>query len=102
MQKRRANNLDARAGAFVRQFARLLKSRLDNNHANQSAENTKISDWTGKEKGIDDALAKNEKISALTVFDWSSALDETCRDKVRKVWDAQLISGEPKSVNDLK
>jgi hypothetical protein len=41
--------------------------------------------WSRAQKGIDDALAKGEKIYALKVGEWFSALEEDARAVVRKV-----------------
>jgi hypothetical protein len=48
---------------------------------------TKILSWTRAEKGVDDALLKGEKLEALNIPDWFSALDENCRAEVRNVWE---------------
>lgn len=72
--------------AVVRQLARLLKLRLDDNRKSLSPAATKILSWARSEKGIDDALLKNEQLNELTVLDWFSALGEQCREQVRKVW----------------
>lgn len=73
--------------AVVRQIARLLKLRLDDNKINGSLAPTKILLWARKEKGIDDALLKGEKLNEITILDWFSALGEESREEVRKVWD---------------
>ncbi len=72
--------------AVARQLARLLKLRLDDNRRNQSSAATKIFVWARTEKGVDDALLKNEKLNEVTILDWFSTLDEKCRDEVQKVW----------------
>ena len=72
--------------AVVRQLARLLKLRLDDNRNNQSSAATKILVWARTEKGVDDALLKGEKLNEITILDWFSALDEKCRNEARKVW----------------
>lgn len=72
--------------AVARGLARLLKLRLDNNREHQSFTDTKFFAWSRAEKGIDDALLKGEKLTEITVQNWFSALDEKCRDEVRKVW----------------
>ena len=73
--------------AVVRQLARLLKVRLDDNRKSLSPASTKIFSWARSEKGIDDALLKNEKLDEITIVEWFSALDEQCREEVRKVWE---------------
>ena len=70
----------------ARGLARLLKLRLIDNRDNQSTAETKIFVWARDAKGIDDALIKGEKLKEITILDWFSALDEKCRDEVRKVW----------------
>ena len=59
---------------------------LDDNQANGLTELTKILAWERTEKGIDDALLKGERLNEMTILEWFSALDEKCRDEVRKVW----------------
>jgi len=73
--------------AVVRQLARLLKLRLDDNQTTQTASVTKILAWERTEKGIDDALLKGEKLAEMTILDWFSALDEAARVEVRKIWE---------------
>ena len=73
--------------AVARQLARLLKLRLYDNHNNGFNAETKILVWMQSEKGIDDALAKNEKICGIEVTDWFFSLNKNCRETVRKVWD---------------
>ncbi len=70
--------------AVLRQITRLLKLRLKNGDGEQTV--TKILTWSRDDKGIDDALAKNQKISEMTIPNWFSTLDENCRETVRKVW----------------
>lgn len=72
--------------AVVRQLARLLKLRFDDNRHSGLTADTKILSWTRSEKGVDDALLKGERLSEITIPDWFSALDEKCRNEVRKVW----------------
>jgi len=73
--------------AVVRQLARLLKLRLDDNQTTQTASVTKILAWSRTEKGIDEALLKGEKLDEITILDWFSALDEAARVEVRKIWE---------------
>ena len=76
--------------AVLRQIAGLLKLRFESNTEKEIQTSTKILTWSRTEKGIDDALAKNQKISEMTVPDWVSWLDEKCRETLRKVWEEQL------------
>lgn len=73
--------------AVLRQIAGLLKLRLQSVAEEEIQTSTKILTWSREEKGIDDALAKNQKISEVTIPDWISSLDEKCREMVRKVWE---------------
>ena len=75
--------------AVVRQLARLLKLRLDDNRTYESPAATKILVWERTEKSIDDALLKGERLDEITIPDWFSALDERCRQEVRNVWETQ-------------
>jgi hypothetical protein len=72
--------------AVLRQLAKLLKLRLQTGIEQETQDSTKILGWSRAEKGIDDALAKGEKIYALKVGEWFSALEEDARAVVRKVW----------------
>ena len=72
--------------AVLRQIAGLLKLRLQSVAEKEIQTSTKILTWSREEKGIDDALAKNQKISEMTVPDWVLSLDEKCRETVKKVW----------------
>jgi len=73
--------------AVARQIAKLLKLRFDDNRINMSNSATKILSWTRAEKGVDDALLIGEKLKAINILGWFSALDENCRAEVRKVWE---------------
>ncbi len=75
--------------AVVRQLARLLKLRLDDNQGNGFYAETKILAWSRKEKGIDDALLRAGKLEELTIAAWFSALGEESREEVRNVWETQ-------------
>jgi len=77
--------------AVVRQLARLLKLRLDDNRANDTPAATKILVWERTEKGIDDALLKGERLDEITILDWFSAPNEQYREEVRKVWEESEI-----------
>lgn len=74
--------------AVLRQIIRLLKLRINacGGELTQST-STKILAWSRTEKGIDDAVAKHQKIRELTIPEWFSSLDENCRETVRKVWE---------------
>ncbi len=72
--------------AVLRQLAKLLKSRLQTGNEQESQGITKILGWSRAEKGIDDALAKGEKIYAMKISEWFSALEEDARAVVQKVW----------------
>ncbi len=73
--------------AVLRQFTRLLNLRLNSGGEQTGQTVTKILTWSREEKGIDDALVKNQKISEMTIPNWFSTLDENCRETVRKVWE---------------
>lgn len=75
--------------AVVRQLARLLKLRLDDNQGNGFYAETKILAWSRKEKGIDGALLRAGKLEELTIADWFSALGEESCEEVRNVWESQ-------------
>jgi hypothetical protein len=75
----------------VRQLARLLKFRFNDNRKNQMVAATKIFAWARTEKGIDDALLKGEQLDEITILDWYSALNERCREEVRTVWEKSVI-----------
>ena len=75
--------------AVLRQIAGLIKLRLQSAAEKEIRTSTKILTWSREEKGIDDALAKNQKISEMTVPNWVLSLDEQCRETVRKVWEEQ-------------
>ncbi|HLM60557.1 MAG TPA: hypothetical protein VK308_07130 [Pyrinomonadaceae bacterium] len=63
-----------------------MNPRLDDNRKSRSPAATKILAWSQPEKGIDDALLQSKKLDEITILDWSSALNNKCRDEVRKVW----------------
>jgi hypothetical protein len=72
--------------AVLRQLAKLLKLRLVSNGEQKTQNSTKILGWSRAEKGIDDALVKDEMIYGLNVIEWFSALDEHARAVVQEVW----------------
>jgi len=74
--------------AVVRQLAKLLKLRFDN-QTKSAKFSTKILTWTRTEKGIDDALLKGEKLEKITVLEWFSALDNQSRIEVQKTWEIE-------------
>lgn len=75
--------------SVIRQLARFLKMRLDDNRENGPSAKTKILTWSRSEKGIDDALLKGEKLEDLTIAEWYSALGDKSRAEVRTVWNRQ-------------
>lgn len=70
----------------LRQLAKILKLRLQTGGEQKTKASTKILSWARAEKGIDDALAKGEKIYALETKEWFSALGDDARAVVQKVW----------------
>jgi hypothetical protein len=72
--------------AALLQLAKPLKLRLQAGIEQETQDSTKILDGSQAEKGIDDAPAKGEKIYALEVGEWFSALEEDARAVVHKVW----------------
>ncbi len=72
--------------AVMRQLAKLIKLRLQTGIEQETQDSTKILGWSRAEKGIDDALAKGEKIYTLEIGEWFSALEEDARAVVQKVW----------------
>ncbi len=75
--------------AVVRQLAKLLKLRLDDNQTKKAEISTKILTWTRTEKGIDDALLKGEKLGKISLLEWFSALDNQSRIEVQKTWEME-------------
>ena len=73
----------------LRQIAGLLKLRLQSGTEKEIQTSTKILTWSRTEKGIDDALLNNQKISEMTIPDWVSSLDVKCCETVRKIWQEQ-------------
>jgi hypothetical protein len=73
--------------AVVRQLARLLKMRLDDNRTWQNFTPTKILTWSGAEKGIDDALLNNNRLTELSALDWFQTLPPPARAEAEKVWE---------------
>lgn len=73
--------------AVVRQLARLLKMRLDDNRERQNFAATKILTWSGAEKGIDDALLNKNHLTELSALDWFQTLSPPARTEAAKVWE---------------
>jgi hypothetical protein len=78
--------------AVCRQLARLIAHRIQDSAQHQLTTTTRIIIWKGPKdpdsapKGIDEAVQKNIRLTAITISKWFSTLRDKPLDDVRQYW----------------
>ena len=78
--------------AVCRQLARLIAHRIQDSAQHELTTTTRIIMWKGPKgpdsapKGIDEAVQKNIRLTAITISEWYSTLRDKPLDEVKQYW----------------